>query len=637
MASRIFIPLLLLALPPVTVRAVDADAMWISHIRPLLDTTCVKCHGPLEEKSGLILDSLEGIMKGGDGGQVVVPGKPEESTLWTYLAASSDPHMPPKKQLPQADMDMVREWIISLAKPQPAKPAETPVPAAEIPTEPAAAIDFFLNRAWQRGQVTPAPVSDDRTFGRRVWLDLAGRAPSVEEMEAFLFSSDPDKRTALVDRLLASPEYARNMREVYDVLLMTRGPDGRRQKRRKDNGWFAYLEDVFAKNRPWDEVVREIIAARPDSEEKKGAVWFVYERRNEHQQLAEAVAPIIYGTQVACAQCHDHPLAREIKQGHYWGLVAAFNRSKNIEGGGPPAVDESAVGGFVNFTNLKKESQPAVVMMLTGRTLSEEWPKEGAKEDDAPEKYEKIADKLRVPKYSRRGALAESVTHDNPLLARAFVNRTWAQFFGRGIVHPVDEMNSRNAPAHPALLDWLSEDFRSHNYDIRRLIRGIVLSQAWQRASWSGPADKPAPAPEMFACAVEKPITGEALARSILVALGRPADNDDFLREMTSRFTDVMPREYLATTQQAMFMTNSPAVADLLKPDPGTTAAALLGPGTPEEHTRTAFLRVLGRLPDAEELARVSEFLKSKTAQPEAAVKELLWALFSGPEFSMNR
>jgi hypothetical protein len=93
----------------------------------------------------------------------------------------------------------------------------------------------------------------------------------------------------------------------------------------------------------------------------------------------------------------------------------------------------------------------------------------------------------------------------------------------------------------------------------------------------------------------------------------------------------------MATTQQAMFMTNSPTVADLLKPDPNTTAAALLGPAPPEEHTKQLFLRVLGRLPDAEESTRVTEFLKSKTTQPEAAVKELLWALFCGPEFSMNR
>ena len=113
------------------------------------------------------------------------------------------------------------------------------------------------------------------------------------------------------------------------------GARGRREERRRENGWFAFLESAFKQNRPWNEVVRAMITARPEKPEDKGALWFLYERRNEHQQIAEAVAPVIYGTKIDCAQCHDHPLAREIKQGHYWGLVAAFNRSKNVEKGAP--------------------------------------------------------------------------------------------------------------------------------------------------------------------------------------------------------------------------------------------------------------------------------------------------------------
>src|SRR5204863_1047196 len=136
----------------------------------------------------------------------------------------------------------------------------------------------------------------------------------------------------------------------------------------------AFLEDAFRRNRPWDEVVRTVITARPERPEDKGAVWFFVERRNEHQRIAEAIAPVIYGTRINCAQCHDHPLAREIKQAHYWGLVAAFNRSKNVERDAGNVVAESAVGGFVNFTNLKKESQPAVMAMLTGRTIEENRP-----------------------------------------------------------------------------------------------------------------------------------------------------------------------------------------------------------------------------------------------------------------------
>lgn len=159
--------------------------------------------------------------------------------------------------------------------------------------------------------------------------------------------------------------------------------------------------------------MRGFITARPERPEDKGAVWFLFERKNEHQQIAEALAPIIYGTRIDCAQCHDHPLAAEIKQGHYWGLVAAFNRSKNVEAG-PSAVREMASGGFMNFTNLKKESQPASITLLTGKVISEARPEN----DDLSGLYLDPMAKVKVPKFSRRAALAEAATRDNPLLAR---------------------------------------------------------------------------------------------------------------------------------------------------------------------------------------------------------------------------
>src|SRR6516164_1423148 len=143
-----------------------------------------------------------------------------------------------------------------------------------------------------------------------------------------------------------------------------------------------------------------MITARPEKPADKGAIWFLYERRNEHQQMAEAVAPVIYGTRIDCAQCHDHPLAGEIKQAHYWGLVAAFNRSRNAERG-TPAVRESATGGLINFTNLKKESQRAVIAMLTGRTIDEPRPTAGAGDEDTPDRYVDPSAAVKVPKFSR--------------------------------------------------------------------------------------------------------------------------------------------------------------------------------------------------------------------------------------------
>lgn len=616
-----------LALTAPLLRATDARALWPG-AQAVFDQNCVKCHGPLKHKNGLELDTVESALKGSEDGPVIVPGKPDESKLIAALVADADPHMPPKKQLSVEEIAKLRAWVAALGQPAAAVAAEK---AVVLPMEPAAVIDHFLAAGWQARNLMPAPVCDDRTFLRRVFLDLAGRIPTREEADAFFFDAAPQKRAVLTDRLLASDEYARTFREVWDALLMGHQA-GRREEKRRENGWLAFLENAFKQNRPWNEVVHAMISARPEKPEDKGALWFLFERRNEHQQMAEAVAPVIYGTRIDCAQCHDHPLAREIKQAHYWGLVAAFNRSKNVEKG-PPAIGESAVGGFVNFTNLKKESQPAVMAMLTGRTIEEARPPADAKQEDAPDAYVDSAAAVKVPKFSRREALAEAATLDNPLLARSFVNHTWALLMGRGIVSPVDQMNSKNPPSHPELLDWLAADFVGHGYDMRRLVRAIVLSRGYQLAAWP---DANPPSPEAFAAAAEKPLVAETIARSARLASGRPADDDSLRQVFVERFPDVLQKAPRATIQQAMLLANSEVFANLFKPESGTAAAMLGALAAPEQRVREAFHQTLLRDPDAEEVASAVEFLNRRADRPAEAVGQLLWALVAGPEFLTN-
>ncbi|HET6409872.1 MAG TPA: DUF1549 domain-containing protein [Chthoniobacteraceae bacterium] len=626
--SLLFISLVL-SIP--FLRADDAVALWNNGVQPLLDQHCVKCHGPLEQESELELDTVEAVLKGSENGAVVVPGKPDESLLIEVFAPKSDPHMPPKKQLSDHEIAKVRTWIVALGQPKPevAKTERPEIPSTS--TEPSTAVDHFLAAEWKARGITPAQVCDDRTFVRRIYLDLAGRIPTREEASAFLNELSGDKRIKLVDRLLASDEYARTYREVWDALLMGRRT-GRREQRRRDLGWFDFLENAFKADRRWDEVVREMITARPEKKEDRGSLLFVFERRNEHQQIAEAVAPLIYGTKIDCAQCHDHPLAREIKQGHYWGLVAAFNRSKNVEKG-PPAVAESAVGGFVNFTNLKKESQPAVMAMLTGRTIDEDRPAPDVKQEDSPDGYVDPASSVKVPKFSRRAALAEAATRNNPMLARAFVNHTWAILMGRGIVHPVDEMNSKNPASHPELLDWLASDFAAHDYAPRRLIRAIVLSRAYQLATWTG---ENAPEASAFAAAAEKPLMAEAIARSARIASGRSPDDSDLRQAFAETFPDVLPRVTRATIQQAMLLANSDKFSGLYIPQSGTASELLAGLPSLEDRVRGAFQFSLTREPDSEELARGVEFLRSRNDKAAQAAGQLLWALASGPEFLTN-
>lgn len=652
----------------------SADQLWSSHVEPLLNAECLGCHGPLKQKSGLDLSSFNGMLKGGEHGPALVPGKPELSRLYQATLAGADPHMPPgkNKQLSEVQRGFLKQWIERLpvlSASSNASPADVAKrdshgiaggteARARVWTPPQSmpgtkVIDRFVELGWRERQVKPAAPCSDETFVRRVHLDLAGRIPTVSEREAFLQDRARNRRERLVDRLLAGEEFADHMREIFDVVLMGRAAEGVVEKR-ESNHWHAFLRTSFAENRPWNVVVRELLVARPEREESRGASWFLYERNNNHQAMAEAAAPIAFGMQVNCAQCHNHPLAKEIEQRHYWGLVAAFNRSKNQDTTEGPAVSESAVGGFVNFANLKKESQPALLSFLNGKTVDEPRPADGVKEEDSVEKYlvppaakgERAA-KVTVPKFSRRDALAGAVIEDNPKLALAFVNRAWALFMGRGLVHPVDQMDSKHPPSHPDLLQWLGRDFERSGYDMRRLFKNLLLSRAYQLDAGMPPRGGPPSVPESFSRALEKPLSGEVLARSMAVASGlTPSDlrvgqgsGFDWKRAkqvFVERFPDLFAVENNATLQQALFLTNNSLIERLLEPDSANLTGRMVEMKREEDRVQAAFISVLGRAPDPLEMEKGVAFLKVLKERPASGVKQLVWALVAGAEFQTN-
>ncbi len=647
----------------------SAADFWADHVEPILKEHCSECHSPTRSKSRLDLSTFQNALRGGDRGAGFVPGRPDESSLYLLLKPGADPHMPPKKQLSDDQMALIRTGIEKLK----ASPAAAPSPESGksgpgaqsglaksatakvvkpiwVPPAGMAApevIDGFLERGWKARKVRPAARADDATWLRRIHLDLVGRIPTAEEIARFERLPSKTRRQTVVDELLAHPEHPRHLREMFDVLWMGR-PSGKAEAQRRDHRWPEFLETAFRENRPWDELVRDLIVARPSRPEQRGLVQFLYERQNNPQAMAEAVAPLVFGVQIGCAQCHDHMVAREIKQAHYWGMVAAFNRSKNVDSEAGPGLAESAIGGFVSFANLKKESQQARLVFFNGRSVDEPWPAEGAKELDAPDKY-RVAppkDKERPqapaePRFSRRQALAEAVTRGNPLLARAAVNRVWAMLLGRGLVHPVDLMDSQHPPSHPELLDWLAKDFERSGYDLRRLIRNLVLTRAYQLES--RPASGKAPADEAFARALEKPLSAEQLGRSLWLATGpwtaegvsgSALDEAMLRRALVRDFPNVFAPEYNATLQQAMFLSNSPVLEPLFQPRAGNLAARLADFTDDAARVRAAFRAVLGRSPDREELQASVAYLASHPGQ--GGRTQLLWALLTGAEFQVN-
>jgi hypothetical protein len=639
----------------------EAKAMyWESHIRPLFKQHCLKCHGGAKQKGGLDLRSLGSTLMGGDSGSPVMPGNPEGSLIYKVLLPEADPHMPPGEgtQLPESDLSLVKNWVVAHVSPHSshtgsntwatASPVAKPSPLKLPPAGLSASrvIDDLVRAGWQNKGVIPARRSSDRVFVRRVYLDLVGRIPMSAERAAFLEDDRLRKREALVDSLLTHPEFASHMREMFDVLLLGRMDDGK-TKRRADNSWHAYLETVFRENRPWNEFVRDIILARTEESSKRGASWFLYEQNNDHQKMAESIAPVAFGVDVQCAQCHDHPSAPEIKQAHYWGLVASFNRSKNIDTQNGPGLTESAIGGFISYKNLAKVSAPAELTFLNGKSVPEQRPARDSKEKDDPAKYvvppdNKVAAK---PKFSRREVLASAALTDNPRLAKAFVNRVWAMLIGRGIVHPVGEMNSEHPPSHPELLGWLAREFEQSGFDIKKLIRDVVLSEVYQLDS--KPVGQARPEPAVFAVALEKPLHAEVLFRSLLVATCRwpsaansKGDVKAMRRLLLAQFPDLFPREYNASIQQAMFLSNNPIVRDIFHPNrdvQGLNLPSLLLnlPGQ-AERVSMAFETVFGRPPTRDEAVMFEGYLTKRSNRLAKGIEQMLWAMVCSPEFLMN-
>jgi hypothetical protein len=200
-------------------------------------------------------------------------------------------------------------------------------------------------------------------------------------------------------------------------------------------------------------------------------------------------------------------------------------------------------------------------------------------------------------------------------------------------VHPVDEMNSKHPPSHPELLDWLGKDFAGHGYDMRRLVRSIVLSRSYQLAGSYGTTTPP---PDAFAVAAEKPLIAETIARSALIATGRAAEESSLRRAFAEAFAEVLPRVPRATIQQAMLLANSEELARLFKPADSNVAERLGAIPSVEQRVREAFRLALIRQPDSEELAHSVEFLNARAGQPADAAGELLRALVTGPEFLTN-
>jgi hypothetical protein len=495
-------------------------------------------------------------------------------------------------------------------------------PDVDPPPPPAALarqIDRAILEQLAQHQATPAPPADDAEFLRRAYLDITGVIPPADKVTAFLESTRPDKRARLIDELLASPNYGRHMADLWKEQLLAQQDLLTRSL--PVDPLATWLTDRFNSNMPWDRLVAELLTST-GTQEQNGAVTFFLAHRSP-DRVTDTVCRVFLGIQLQCAQCHNHPYTGW-QRAEYWGMAAFFAK-----------VDDAAP------KKLTKASEPPHVFEAAA-VQKKRLPDSAL--DTPPKFLEGGAAKL-ASKDPYRPALAAWLTAaDNPYFAKAMVNRTWAQFFGRGLVNPVDNLMRDNPASHPELFDALAGEFVRTGFDVKHLVRAICASEAYQRSS-TPPAAGPTAVP--YAAMALKPLTPEQRYDSLAAVLGESTDpikgqGKKYKGARPSHrtaFVDYFrpaegadPNDYPAGIPQVLRLMN----ANWMAQAPAAARKTVKPNEPPARNIERLFLATLSRRPTAAELARLEGYVRDNKAEPTKAYADILWALLNSGEFALN-
>ncbi|MDB5390494.1 MAG: hypothetical protein JWM11_6140 [Planctomycetaceae bacterium] len=546
------------------------------------------------------------------------------------------------------------------------EPAVTPagsppqVGAAATPaTEPlSVTIDRLISSNLPDYEKLAAPISNDAEFLRRIYLDLTGAPPTSKQAHEFLADTSAVKRGALIDRLLASPEFPRQLARVLDQILMQRRPA-------QNVGlaeWKAYLHASCAEQKPWNVLASEILSSDGIDATTRPASRFYLDRGGEVNQITRDIGQVFMGVNLECAQCHDHPHVDDWKQRHYYGLSAFLVRSSLFNEGGKQILQEEAQGE-VKFESVfeirdKVSTGPKTTLprVFEGPVLLEPKFDFGQEYSRAPAKNVRP-----IPNFSRRQQLADAVTDpNNRQFRRTIANRLWATMMGRGLVHPLEYDHSDNPPSHPALMDLLAENIASRNYDLKGFIRELALTKTYQRSSQRSPDQlaAPMPEPETFAVAPLRPLMAEQMAWSILQATGV---SDNYRVNLGANLTEAKfyeqlqgieqhfvglfggepgkpAKDFETSIEQTLYLSNDPTIQGWLAPAGVNLTQRLLT--LPQQDlpaiSNELYLSCLTRPPTAEEVQEVTAYLSDRADSRPAAYQELIWALVTSAEFRFN-
>ena len=498
----------------------------------------------------------------------------------------------------------------------------------------ASEIDRLVTAKWKENDVTPTRNSTDAEFLRRAYLDIAGRIPSVSEVRQFLADKSPDKRSKLIDELVESSAYISNTTvRLRDSMLPEIGSD--LQLRFLLPGFDSWLRGKLLNDASYADIVHDILTLKVASNDRMqtfrlaqgqpSPIAFYQAKQIKPENLAAATARTFLGVRIECAQCHDHPFD-SWKRNEFWSFAAFFAGLERPNG-------NQGIFGQIREVRDRREidipdtDEVAPVAFLDGT--------------EPTIRYE----------HGTRKALADWVmSKDNPYFAQAMANRIWQQFFGVGIVDPVDDFGSQNSPSHPEVLSLLATEFAARDFDLKFLTRVITRTKTWQLSSERTHDSQDDP--RTFSRMSVRGMRPTQIYNSFAIATGlyQPFQIQqivafgarDARSEIFELFSDnaTSPNEVQSTILQALSAMNGQGTfqATTLQTGQVLTSIVQYPFKSDDDRVEAMYLATLSRKPNGQELKRLGEYIASggPDNNKNKAYSDVFWALLNSSEFLFN-
>jgi hypothetical protein len=520
-------------------------------------------------------------------------------------------------------------------------PYTTPV-KAELLAKRNNFIDEHVFNKLARLRIEPSELCGDAEFIRRVFLDTIGALPSAGEVRTFLAGRRPDKRGRLIDSLLARPEFVDYWTlQLSDLFQNRKERDHDVRGTKGVRAFHAWLRKQVAANRPWDELVRDVLTAKGKSTDNPAVGYYVVtvgeHREAERSEVVASVAQAFLGTRIGCAQCHNHPLEK-YTQDDYYHFAAYFARIKMERKDprqGPTTLLVSAPDPNQNRNPI------GVVQPRTGQFLK-------------PQPLDRSPTQIQ-PTEDPRVKLAAWITDPkNEYFSGAVVNRLWRHFLGTGLVEPVDDLRASNPPSNPELWQALNREFVSHKFDVNHLIRQILNSRTYQLSAATKPSNEAET--RFYSHYYARRLPAEVLLDALASSTGVPNNFPGYpigIRavqlpdpHLPSYFLGLFGRSQRVTAcacersedvtlAQLLHLQNGDSVVQKIRAGDSRLAVLLREKKSVEAIAEELFLATLSRLPTAAEVHAVKKEVAGGD-KPEAVLRDLFWALLNSKEFAFN-